>query len=127
MYIRCTLTRGVNGMRKGKLFKNEHGAILTVKDGHSIQDRFVATGVGSSNNEDSQQNAEELIKRWNSHDELVYIVGQLSAELNLAISEVNKHRETTINPQTETPPDYWDKESCFVADKLLHEISGATK
>ena len=49
---------------------------------------------------------------------------QLSSELRHAIGEVNDMRKAKICGSDLTPPDLWDAESCYLADKLLAKARG---
>ncbi|WP_428614329.1 hypothetical protein [Pseudoalteromonas sp.] len=45
-------------------------------------------------------------------------------ELYGLINEVNKHKLTSVNSQTETPPDLHDMETCHLIQELLKRARG---
>ena len=54
-----------------KLYKDKHGNILTKENGTSRDEQIELKGACLSSSHKAEQNTEELIKRWNCHDELV--------------------------------------------------------
>ena len=106
-------------MHKGKLFKHHHGSVLTVKDGCAMAHGFRVNGLTLGDCSEANQNTNELVKRWNSHDKLIDICERLSNELNAAIKEVNQHRE---KESKEAYP--WDNKTCHVASVIMKKAKG---
>lgn len=86
-----------------------------------------------------QRNAELAamhIIKGKSEDEIIENVTKLALTLNTlinslegtnvelmaAINEINSLRAREIHCKSETPPDYWDAETCCLNDRLLHEV-----
>lgn len=86
--------------------------------------------------ERNAQLAANYMCKGKSEDEIIENVTKLALTLNTlinsldgtnyelmaAINEINRLRSREIQCQSEIPPDYWDAETCYLNDKLLHEI-----
>ena len=90
--------------------------------------------------ERNAQLAANYIIKGKSEDEIIENVTKLALTLNTlinsldetngellsAINEINRLKAREIHCQSETPPDYWDAETCYLNDKLLYEIRNQT-
>ena len=91
-------------------------------NGFSIfaENQYVAFVGDSDDNTDCKANAHLIA----AAPEMYEMLEQLSSELRHAIGEVNDMRKAKICGSDLTPPDLWDAESCYLADKLLAKARG---